>query len=497
MMEQKEFVDAVKQTKASIMLFSGGGNDLLAGGHLAEHLRDYDPNLSAEQHLLPSFGHVLNEAMGWYDKLFHWLQSEAPDLTLIGHGYDRPIPANGPWLGQPMEKRGITDAALQVQIAAVMLDRFNMELSKLATGFSHVTILDNRGKVSKTEWYDELHPKDPGFARVAAEFKKAIEDVPSRARAKAAPAAKGKPAAGSRERPSKAAPRLQTAGGRTALSIHIGLNKVDPAQYEGWGGPLRSCEYDAQDMQAIAQQQGFDTKAFLTEKATSKNVIEAIKDAATHLNAGDILFLSYSGHGGTLPDFNGDEDDQQDETWCLYDRQLVDDELYLLWREFKPDVRILVLADSCHSGTSIRAANAETVKISVSVWPDAKPRMMPDDIAGRVYRAHRDAYDKILTVPVPGAQPSKQSLGRAITQPLSCTVRLISGCQDNQISADLPTNGAFTQSLLRVWNHGRFDGDYASFHNKIRQNMPATQVPNHWVVGQSNPVFDRQRPFTI
>lgn len=45
---------------------------------------------------------------------------------------------------------------------------------------------------------------------------------------------------------------------------------------------------------------------------------------------------------------------RMDETWVLYDRQLVDDELYKIWSKFKPLVRILVFSDSCHNGTVTR-----------------------------------------------------------------------------------------------------------------------------------------------
>ena len=41
------------------------------------------------------------------------------------------------------------------------------------------------------------------------------------------------------------------------ISIHIGLNSVDPAHYEGWDGALAACEADAKDMYALAKKQGF------------------------------------------------------------------------------------------------------------------------------------------------------------------------------------------------------------------------------------------------
>jgi metacaspase-1 len=67
--------------------------------------------------------------------------------------------------------------------------------------------------------------------------------------------------------------------------------------------------------------------------------------------------LTYSGHGGQVPDTNNDEVDRVDETWCLYDRQFLDDELYYFLSKFKEGVRILVFIDCCHSGTVIRSIN--------------------------------------------------------------------------------------------------------------------------------------------
>ena len=74
------------------------------------------------------------------------------------------------------------------------------------------------------------------------------------------------------------------------------------------------------------------------------------------LVSGDILLLTYSGHGGQIPDVTGEETDKLDETWCLYDGQLIDDEMYLELSRFAAGVRVLVFSDSCHSGTVVRAA---------------------------------------------------------------------------------------------------------------------------------------------
>jgi hypothetical protein len=110
---------------------------------------------------------------------------------------------------------------------------------------------------------------------------------------------------------------------------------------------------------------------------------------------------------------------------------------------------------------------------------------MPDEVALRTYRSNREFYDRLAK-----DVPPERGVPRA-------TVRLISGCQDNQLSLDGTFNGLFTANLLRVWNDGRFSGDYARFHRAILDRMPATQSPNHFVIGAASPAFDAEQPFTI
>jgi metacaspase-1 len=146
-----------------------------------------------------------------------------------------------------------------------------------------------------------------------------------------------------------------TDGPVKGLSLHIGLNRVDDNAYGMAVPPLRGCENDARDMLALARAQQFEaSQLLLTPDATVANVTRAISDAASTLKAGDFFLLTYSGHGSQMRDATGEEPDGLDETWVCYDRQLLDDELYALWGQFQPGVRIVVLSDSCHSGTVTR-----------------------------------------------------------------------------------------------------------------------------------------------
>ncbi len=279
-----------------------------------------------------------------------------------------------------------------------------------------------------------------------------------------------------------------------AISCHIGLNTVDPAHYNGWSGPLSACEYDAQDLRDIARNLGYESKILLTEEATRDAVKPEIEHAAKTLSAGDIFLLTYSGHGGQVPDRNGDERDLADETWCLYDGELIDDELHHLWTKFSEGVRVVVLSDSCHSGSvtrmrelSISLPEPYVAAIEGRQHDGPGFRMMPVDVARATYRANKKFYD-VLQQQVPP---------QADLDPVVARVRLISGCQDNQLSMDGVFNGLFTGTLKRVYAGGAFDGNYAAFHRNIVGMMPPTQTPNHFVIGGPNPDFDDQRPFQI
>ncbi len=282
------------------------------------------------------------------------------------------------------------------------------------------------------------------------------------------------------------------------ISLHVGVNVLDPGHYGGWDGRLNACEADARDMKAIAEACGYQAQILLTQAAKRQPVVDFLRNAAQQLQSGDIFLLTYSGHGGQLPDLDGDEDDSIDETWCLYDGQISDDELNVLYRGFRPGVRGLVLSDSCHSGTVLRhtfymAARASGLDSGLmrSLAPDAAApayRFMPREVAVRTYEQNRSFYDSLLPPQDRASRPASD---------IAASVRLISGCQDNQYSMDGTFNGAFTGALKNVWRQGRFDGNYSDFHIAIQNKLPPSQSPNHFRIGPTLAAYDAQKPFTI
>jgi len=243
----------------------------------------------------------------------------------------------------------------------------------------------------------------------------------------------------------------------------------------------------------IADSLGYLSMTILNEEATADRIISEIGQAVYNLEENGILLLTYSGHGGQMPDANGDEDDGKDETWVLYDRQLIDDELYNLWNQFNNGARIFLLSDSCHSGTISREPGYIAIAKSEAL-PGAYPkrsgpprfRNIPPQIASANYQNNKRQYDAL--------QFASGSRKRKV---MECSVLLISGCQDNQLSSDGDSNGLFTEKLLNVWHNGAFTGNYSTFYKAILDQMPPTQTPKYSTVGMNNPTFEEQCPFTI
>jgi Caspase domain len=152
-------------------------------------------------------------------------------------------------------------------------------------------------------------------------------------------------------------------------SIHIGLNDLQ-LHYPSLGlYPLKSCRNDAREMVKIAKDQGFnemligERNIFLNDfqeanRATSQNVKKYFADAAKTMESGDILLITFSGHGVQVDELTNEKSitkelDGQNETWCLWNRPFFDIEIYECLTDFENGVTVIIVSDSCHSGTIV------------------------------------------------------------------------------------------------------------------------------------------------
>ncbi|MEZ0266309.1 MAG: caspase family protein, partial [Phycisphaerae bacterium] len=303
-------------------------------------------------------------------------------------------------------------------------------------------------------------------------------------------------------------------GGGQAIALCIGLNAVDPQHYAGWAGTLLGCEPDANDMTVIANGRGFATTKLLTKAATRDAVLKQIRQAAGQLKNGGIFMISYSGHGGQVPDAHAPpQDNGMAQTWCLYDGELLDKELYAEWSKFAAGVRVLVISDSCHSEGIAKMVPAD-YRIDLARGGPAGPdvagarrlaelkglfdataakdrgvrmKALPPAESIATYQAEKVRYDKIAR---DVARPAS---------PIAPWVMTLAACKNDQLAGDTPQNGIFTAALKGVWAGGAFAGDYRAFHTAVAaaaaKVRPAQDAQRRMIDNESD-AYWRQRPFT-
>ena len=108
----------------------------------------------------------------------------------------------------------------------------------------------------------------------------------------------------------------------------------------------------------------------LNDQATTANFKQSFdKGLVERARPNDVAVFYFAGHGSQAPDKNHDEADNSDETLMFHDARtdgihdLIDDELnQMLARLHKKTTHIVVILDSCNSGTATRGPEASTVK---------------------------------------------------------------------------------------------------------------------------------------
>jgi len=290
-----------------------------------------------------------------------------------------------------------------------------------------------------------------------------------------------------------------------ALALVIGINRNDRNHYPKLR-PLKYAESDAMAMQRIALHHGFEIDLLLGPDATYESVRARISNAAAILRPGDIYLLSYAGHGGYRPDAN-EEADGRDETWCLYDRQMIDDEIHEALMGFDEGVRVVVVSDSCHSATVTRFTAEELASHpGVGVYEPAQfmtalsdivtseegnrewgalGRALPLTVAFEMFRQNRGLY-----------AADSDPLGDETHGDLRCSLISLSACEDNESALEEAGNGVFTAAIVSVWRDGSYEENYEAFLAEIAQLAAWWgQHPQYRFDGLPQPGFEAQSPF--
>ena len=225
-------------------------------------------------------------------------------------------------------------------------------------------------------------------------------------------------------------------------AVCVGINN-----YPGIFNDLKGCVNDAKDWSAWFQGLGFEVSLILDSQATRTNVKATLQGLVNTTNAGDVAVFTYSGHGTQVTDFSSDEDDPYDEAICLYDGNVIDDELRIILQGIHPQATLVVISDSCFSGSVTRIAAEPAI-----------PRFIP---------------------------PAVSTAGRTARRPFllpeaNMPEILVTGCTDSEYSYDAEfdgrPNGAMTALALRVIMQNP-NATYREFYTGLRALLPSKDYP--------------------
>jgi len=160
--------------------------------------------------------------------------------------------------------------------------------------------------------------------------------------------------------------------------------------------------------------------------ATRAGILAALNQLVREAQPNDLVYFHYSGHGSQVEDLNGDEEDGLDETLVPHDGRttgvadITDDELDALLDRLR-STEVIVVLDSCHSGTATRAL-------------DIRTRSLPRDTRIELY-------------------PKSSVQTRAVVPLASARHIVMSAAASNQEALDGPVDGRyhgfFTYALAR------------------------------------------------
>jgi len=275
-------------------------------------------------------------------------------------------------------------------------------------------------------------------------------------------------------------------------ALLVGIN------YVGSSCELGGCINDANNqLAALKEHFGFEDEniRLMTDeqeddlKPTAANIRAGLEWLIEGAQEGDYLFFAYSGHGSQLPCQDASEPDGKNEILCPLDLQedwyansINDDYLLDVFYKRVPDgVRCLCIYDCCHSGTM---ADLSCTKEFHPPWEEA-----PEEKSDRFLKPPEEHVAAIAS-----AKESAEATGvcqRDTAFPEDASKNLIwtiSGCQDDQTSADATINGqrqgACTWALLSSLTEGgrtgpwhfRYDRLLAAMKKKLK-NGGYSQVP--------------------
>lgn len=262
------------------------------------------------------------------------------------------------------------------------------------------------------------------------------------------------------------------------LALCVGINEYADLPESALSG----CVPDCRNWSEALFSRSFQVTILTDQNALRKEILDNCRERTAELKRDDIFLFTNSSHGTWTVDRDGDEADRRDEAICPHDvaenGPISDDELFEIFSTKAPGSRIVLISDSCHSGTMARRAPS----LSPPGARVSKIRYMPPSVWLKPQDARAMASRSI-------AAPSR---GKALAGALAGAL-VMAGCMDDEYSYDAWINdkpcGAYTYVALKALKEltarpGTSSSSssagpitYSDWHRAIRKMLPSMDYP--------------------
>jgi hypothetical protein len=283
-------------------------------------------------------------------------------------------------------------------------------------------------------------------------------------------------------------PTLHPAGAGTVRALVIGIDRYPNLAPQA---QLRGAVADAKDIAAALRQRGVGELRVLLDAEVTRNAVTAAFEAlVTQSAAGDLVIVTFAGHGSQDKGHAKEEPDGKDETFLLSliaekgenaSERIIDGEIFAWLRRLgDKGAEVIFLADSCHGGGMTKAPTRSSGPSGVR----GIPRVFDRNEAGpgSLYIAPED--DRLS---LPGAIPvADNATLRMPSLTFLSGVDAQSNVVEIPIAGQATRRGALSYAFARFIESGSPEGGVTrgSLFKSLRQSVLA--LTQH----QQYPVFE-------
>lgn len=242
-------------------------------------------------------------------------------------------------------------------------------------------------------------------------------------------------------------------------ALLIGIN------YIGTSNELAGCINDVHNMRSFLNEHfgySLDDIVVLTDDQTEpghlptkENIIRGMQWLVNDVKQNDSLVFHFSGHGGQTEDIDGDEESGFDDVIYPVDFEttghITDDEMHnFMVKPLPAGCRLTALYDSCHSGTALDLPYVYSTKGVIkepNLWKEAGEGALEaflsyesGDVRGALTSLSGFAKKLMKLKDVDRDEVERQKMSPA-------DIISISGCKDDQTSADTKEAGQSTGAM--------------------------------------------------